>query len=42
MLRIFKYLFFFITFFVFTNAKSMETEWSFGSESQLRLISPFT
>ena len=42
MLRIFKYLFFFITFFVFTNAKSLETDWSAGAESQVRLISPIT
>jgi len=42
MLCIFKYLFFFITFFVFTNAKSLETDWSAGAESQVRLISPIT
>lgn len=42
MLGIFKYLFFFITFFIFTNAKSIETDWSFGEESQVRLISPTT
>ena len=42
MLHIFKYLLFIITFFVFTNAKSIETNWSLGAESQVRLISPFT
>lgn len=42
MLHIFKYLFFITTFFVFTNAKSLETEWSSGVESQVRLISPIT
>ena len=42
MLNIFKYLFFFITFFIFTNAKSIETDWSSGVESQVRLISPIT
>ena len=42
MLRIFKYLFFIITFFVFTNVKSIETDWSSGTESKVRLISPIT
>jgi len=42
MLHIFKYLFFIIAFFVFTNAKSAETEWSLGVESQVRLISPIS
>ena len=42
MLRIFKYLFFIITFFIFTNAKSTETDWTIGVESQVRLISPIT
>ena len=42
MLNIFKYLFFFTTFFIFTNAKSIETDWSFEKESQVRLISPIT
>ena len=42
MFRIFKYFFFIITFFIFTNAKSIETNWSSGVESQVRLISPMT
>ena len=42
MLHIFKYLFFFITFLVFTSAKSIETDWSLGAESQVRLISPIS
>ena len=42
MLRIFKYLFFIITFLTFTNAKSIESNWSNGVESQVRIISPIT
>ena len=42
MLSIYKYLFFIITFFVFTNVKSIETDWSSGTESKVRLISPIT
>ena len=42
MLHIFKYLFFFIVFFFFTNVKSMETDWNYGVESQIRIISPMT
>ena len=40
MLHIFKYLFFIFCAFFFTNAMSAETEWSNGSESKVRLISP--
>ena len=39
MLYIFKYLFFIINLFVFTNANSLETDWSSGIESKVRLIS---
>ena len=42
MLHIFKYLIFIITVFIFTNAKSLESDWSSGVESQVRLISPFS
>ena len=42
MLHIFKYLFFILIFFIFTNAKSIETDWTPGVESQIRLISPVT
>ena len=42
MLHIFKYLFFSFTFFISINAKSIETDWSPGMESQVRLISPIT
>jgi len=42
MFRIFKYLLFIITFFIFTNAKSIESNWSSGVESQVRIISPIT
>ena len=33
---------FFIIIFVFTNAQSLETNWTSGVESQVRLISPIT
>ena len=39
MLHILKYLFFIFTFFIFTIAQSIETDWSAGSESKVRLIS---
>ena len=42
MLQFFKYLFFFYTIFVFTNAFAIQTQWSNGIESQVRIISPFT
>ena len=42
MLHIFKYLFFIIIFSIISNAKSTETEWSNGIESQVRLVSSFT
>ena len=42
MLHIFKYLFFVFTFFVFTNAKSIETDWKSGAESKVRVISPIS
>ena len=42
MLHISKYLFFIAIFFIISNAKSNETEWSDGVESQVRLISSFT
>ena len=41
-MRIFTYLFFLIIFFTFTNANSVVSDWSYGVESQIRLISPVT
>ena len=42
MLYQFRYLFFIFVFFFFTNSMALETDWSVGSESQVRLISPIT
>ena len=42
MLPIFRYLFFVFTCFFFTNAISLESSWSIGEESQLRIISSST
>ena len=42
MLPIFRYLFFFFTCFFFTNAISLESSWSIGEESKVRIISPST
>ena len=42
MLRLFNYLFFIITIFFFTNAFALQTDWSNGIESQVRIISPST
>ena len=42
MLHQFRYLFFIFVFFFFTNSMALETDWSVGSESQVRLISPIT
>ena len=42
MLPIFRYLFFVFTCFFFTNAISLESSWSKGEESQVRIISPST
>ena len=42
MLYFLRYIFFILSFFFFTNAMSLETEWSNAEESQVRLISPIT
>ena len=42
MLPIFRYLFFVFTCFFFTNAISLESPWSIGEESQVRIISSST
>ena len=42
MLHNFKYLIFIVIIFTFTNAKSLESDWSYGAESQVRLISSLT
>ena len=42
MLQFFKYLFSFFTIFIFTNAFAIQTQWSNGIESQVRIISPLT
>ncbi len=42
MLRLFNYLFFIITIFCFTNAFALQTDWSNGIESQVRIVSPLT
>ena len=40
MLRLFKYLFSIIIIFFFTNVFALQTDWSNGIESQIRIISP--
>ena len=42
MLHIFRYLFFVFICFFFTNAISLESSWSMGEESQVRIISHST
>jgi len=42
MLHIFKYLFVFLSFFYFTQSLALESAWSNGIESQVRLLSPLT
>ena len=42
MLHIIRNLLFIFIFFFFTNGKALETNWSTGAESQVRLISPLT
>ena len=42
MLQYFKYLFALFITFIFTNAFAIQTQWSNGIESQVRIISPFT
>jgi suppressor for copper-sensitivity B len=42
MLRLFNHLFYIIIIFFFTNAFALQTNWSNGIESQVRIISPST
>ena len=42
MLQIFRYLFFIFNLLFFTNSIALESKWSSGVESQIRLISPIT
>ena len=42
MIQFFKYLLYFYIIFFFTNAFAIQTQWSNGIESQVRIISPFT
>ncbi len=42
MLRLFNYLFYIIIIFFFTNAFALQTNWSNGIESQIRIISSAT
>ena len=42
MLRLINYLFYIISIFFFTNAFAFQTDWSNGTESQVRIISPLT
>ena len=42
MFTIYKYIFFIFTFLFFTNAIALETDWSSGVESQVRIISPLS
>jgi len=42
MLKFFKYLFFVCSFFFFTNGMALESNWSIGTESKVRLISPIS
>ena len=42
MLQLYRSLFFIFIIFFFTKVIALETDWSFGHESQARLISPLT
>jgi len=42
MLRLINYLFSIIIIFFFTNVFALQTQWSYGIESQVRIISPLT
>ena len=42
MFTIYKYIFFIFTFLFFTNVIALETDWSSGIESQVRIISPIS
>ena len=42
MLQQCRYLFFIFALFFFTKSIALETDWSLGNESQVRLISPLT
>ena len=42
MLRSINYLFFVFIIFSFTNVSALQTKWSNGLESQVRIISPYT
>ena len=42
MLHLYRYIFYILSIFIFTNALALETDWSSGNESQVRLISPIT
>ena len=42
MLRSINYLFFVFIIFSFTNVSALQTNWSHGLESQVRIISPYT
>ena len=42
MLRFYNYLFFIFIIFFFTNTYALQTQWSNGIESKVRVISPFT
>ena len=42
MLHVYRYIFYLLSIFIFTNALALETDWSSGNESQVRLISPIT
>ena len=42
MLRLIKYLFFIIVIFSFTSLWALQSDWSSGNESQVRLISPIS
>ena len=42
MLQIIRYLLIFFISFFFTNVKALETNWSIGNESKVRIFSPNT
>ena len=42
MLRLIKYLFFIFVISPFTSVWALQSDWSNGTESQVRLISPIT